>query len=378
MSESEIPPRELNLGVPVDGWRKRPTELEKAEAENEILEHQRIVDYDTKEYPVEVLVEKYLTGKDDDENEVYVPDYQREFVWPNVTRSKFVESVLIGLPIPYVFVADVGKGEGRLEIVDGSQRIRTLAAFLQDEFELEGLKKLRKLNGFKYSDLPGSRQRRFKRRTIRLIELTERADEAVRRDIFERINTGSQLLNDMEVRWGINEGPLLTFIRECASDPLFKKLAPLSEAVELRRERDEFVLRFFAYLDNYLNFDKRVVEFLDEYLEKHQPGFDENIAGPMRAEYKRMLAFVDKYFYPIGFRKGATHGRTPRIRFEAISVGVALALRENPDLIPTALDWLESAEFKKHTTSDASNSRPKVKARIEFVRDRLLGRSVVT
>ncbi|MGH8489597.1 MAG: DUF262 domain-containing protein [Gammaproteobacteria bacterium] len=352
----------------------RPTEHQKAEAEAEILEHQRIVDYDTKEYPVEVIVEKYLSGKEDDENEIYVPDYQREFVWPNDTRSKFVESVLIGLPIPYVFVADVGKGEGRLEIVDGSQRIRTLAAFLQDEFVLEELKKLRKLNGFMYSDLPTSRQRRFKRRTIRLIELTERADEEVRRDIFERINTGSLLLNAMEVRWGINEGPLLTFVRECASNPLFRKLAPLSEAVELRRERHEFVLRFFAYLDNYLNFDKRVVVFLNDYLEKHQPGFDETKAAPMRAEYKRMLEFVDEYFGPNGFRKGAKHGRTPRIRFEALSVGVALALREKPDLVPASLDWIESDEFKKHTTSDASNSRPKVKARIEFVRDRLLGR----
>ena len=71
-----------------------------------------------------------------DENEIFVPDYQREFVWPNDRRSKFIESVLIGLPIPYIFVADVGKGEGRLEIVDGSQRIRTLAAFVGNEFEL--------------------------------------------------------------------------------------------------------------------------------------------------------------------------------------------------------------------------------------------------
>jgi len=271
-------------------------------------------------------------------------------------------------------VADVGRGEGRLEIVDGSQRIRTLAAFLGDEFELEGLKRLKKLNGFRFSDLPTARQRRFKRRTIRLIELTERADEAVRRDIFERINTGSLLLNDMEQRWGIKEGPLLTFIRECASDPLFKKLAPLSDSVELRRERDEFVLRFFAYLDNYLNFDKRVVEFLDEFLEAHQPGFDATKAEPMRNEFKRMLEFVDRHFAPNGFRKKTGHTRTPRIRFEAIAVGVALALRENSTLVPASLAWLDSEEFKKHTTSDASNSRPKVKARIEFVRDQLLGR----
>lgn len=365
---------EPELGLDLGACRKQPSELLKAEAEEEILEHQRIVDYDTKEYPVEVIVDKYLTGKADDENEIFVPDYQREFVWPNDRRSKFIESVLIGLPIPYIFVADVGKGEGRLEIVDGSQRIRTLAAFLGNEFELVGLKRLKKLNGFLFSDLPTARQRRFKRRTIRLIELTERADEAVRRDIFERINTGSLLLNDMEQRWGIKEGPLLEFIRECASDPLFKKLAPLSDSVELRRERDEFVLRFFAYLDNYLNFDKRVVEFLDDYLDAHQPGFDAAKAEPMRVEFKRMLEFVDRYFAPNGFRKKAAHTRTPRIRFEAIAVGVALALRENPSLVPANVDWLESDEFKQHTTSDASNSRPKVKARIEFVRDRLLGR----
>lgn len=364
---------EPELGLNLEALRKHPSELQKAEAEEEILENQRIVDYDTKEYPVEVIVEKYLVGKEDEDNEIFVPDYQREFVWPNDRRSKFIESVLIGLPIPYIFVADVSKGEGRLEIVDGSQRIRTLAAYVSNEFELSGLKKLKKLNGFLFSDLPIARQRRFKRRTIRMIELTERADEAVRRDIFERINTGSLLLNDMEQRWGIKEGPLLEFIRECASDALFKKLAPLSDSVELRRERDEFVLRFFAYLENYLDFDKRVVEFLDEYLEKHQPGFDAAKAEPMRAEFKRMLEFVDRFFAPNGFRKGTFHTRTPRIRFEAISVGVALALRENPALVPASLDWLNSAEFKKHTTSDASNSRPKVKARIEFVRDQLLG-----
>ena len=376
MSESEMAPApiEPDLGLNLEGCRKQPSELQKAEAEAEILENQRIVDYDTKEYPVEVIVEKYISGKDDDENEIFVPDYQREFVWPNDRRSKFIESVLIGLPIPYIFVADVARGEGRLEIVDGSQRIRTLAAFLGNEFELAGLKKLRKLNGFVFSDLPIARQRRFKRRTIRLIELTERADEAVRRDIFERINTGSLLLNDMEQRWGIKEGPLLEFIRVCALDPLFKKLAPLSDSMELRRERDEFVLRFFAYLDNYLNFDKRVVEFLDEFLESRQPGFDAAKEEPMRNEFQRMLEFVDKYFAPNGFRKKAGHTRTPRIRFEAIAVGVALALRENPALVPANLDWLDSKEFKIHTTSDASNSRPKVKSRIEFVRDKLLGR----
>jgi hypothetical protein len=85
-----------------------------------------------------------------------------------------------------------------------------------------------------------------------------------------------------------------------------------------------------------------------------------------------MLDFVTKYF-PYGFSKNRGHVRTPRIRFEAISVGTALALRENPELVPPPLDWLESIEFKSLMRSDASNSRPKVINRIEFVRNHLLG-----
>ncbi|QMW01520.1 DUF262 domain-containing protein [Spirosoma foliorum] len=340
-------------------------------AEKEIIEKERIVDYNTKEYPVETVVQKYMTGRDTDENELFVPDYQRDFSWDTKRQSKFIESVMIGLPIPYIFVADLSDSEGRLEIVDGSQRIRTLAAFLNNELVLTGLEKLTNLNNFRFSDLPLARQRRFNRRTMRMIELTHKADEEVRRDIFERINTGSDILKDMEVRRGVSSGPLITLIEQCAALPLFKKLAPLSETSEKRREREEFVLRFFAYLDRYAKFDRSVREFLDEWLDEAKQGFNPTIGQQMKAEFERMLTFVDQYF-PSGFAKAAKHSRTPRIRFEAISVGTALALRMNPTLSPKSVNWLSSADFKKFTTSDASNSRPKVISRIEFVRDKLL------
>ena len=85
-----------------------------------------------------------------------------------------------------------------------------------------------------------------------------------------------------------------------------------------------------------------------------------------------MVAFVKKYFEPpYGARKGRDNA-TPRVRFEAISVGVHLALIQNPNLVPHYMDWLYSIEFKQHTTTDASNNQGKLKARIEFVRDCLL------
>jgi hypothetical protein len=356
-----------------DGELPAITEAQKQAAEDQIVAHHKTIDYDTREYPVEVLVQKYLKRLEEDENELFVPDYQREHTWPEDHQSKFIESVLIGLPIQYLFVADVPVKEGRLEIVDGSQRIRTLADFSQNKLRLTGLKKLEKLNGFTFQDLPISRQRRFNRHTLRMIELTEKADEEVRRDIFERINTGSQRLTDMEVRWGVHDSPLLRFIRECSVEPRFAKLAPLNDAAVKRRERQEFVLRFFAYLQNYTHFDRKVVEFLNDFLEDAQKKFTDHVKADMKKEWERMLTFVERTF-PNGFSKAEGHIRTPRIRYEALAVGTALALRIKPTLKAKSIDWLDSDEFRELTTSDASNSRPKVIKRIEYVRDKLLGK----
>lgn len=107
--------------------------------EADIDKQQRNVSYDTKEYTIELIVNKYYNGIKKDENEFFVPDYQREFVWDDIRQSRFIESLMIGLPIPYIFLAETKSG--RYEIVDGSQRIRTLSAFIHNELKLKGLKK---------------------------------------------------------------------------------------------------------------------------------------------------------------------------------------------------------------------------------------------
>lgn len=349
----------------------------KTKSEHQIREYQKDVEFQTKEFTVELIVQKYGEGLEDDLNELFVPDYHREFTWDEKRQSKLIESLLVGLPIQYIIISDVSSEDleydGRSEIVDGSQRIRTLHAFLKNQLQLTNLKILTNLNGFKFEDLPLSRQRRFYRIPIRVIELNRQCPEDIRRDLFERLNTGSDILRDMEVRKGSLLGDTdlyMKVINPCSELELFKKLAPLSKAVEKRDERKEFVLRFFAYLENYLNFRPGVKDFLNEYMESHK-----DITGSdvdcMIQKFETMLKFVDDYF-PHGFVKTDKAQTTPRVRFEAIAVGVALALREQPNLMVSNLDWLYSEEFKKHTTSDASNSNSRVIARIEYVRDKLL------
>ena len=124
----------------------------------------------------------------------------------------------------------------------------------------------------------------------------------------------------------------------------------------------------FAYSNCYLEFDHAVKDFLDEFLIKNQDTFDE---AAYTSEFTAVLTFVENNF-PFGFAKTKTSKITPRVRFEALSVGVALALRQNPTLTVSNVDWMKSDEFRRLTTSDASNNQGKLKERVEYVRDQLL------
>ncbi|MBT9514773.1 MAG: DUF262 domain-containing protein [Acidovorax sp.] len=335
---------------------------------------QKITDYDIKEWPIEVLVEKFTNGKETDESEIFIPDYQRDMVWSARQQSRFIESILIKLPVPFIFAGDVADGprQGCLEIIDGSQRIRTLDNFLSGRLQLEGLTRLTSAIGMRFADLSKPRQLRFKRSSVRVIELTEQADEDARREMFDRLNSGGSKLTSMEVRRGVVDGPFMKFITELANFEKFIALVPLNDRNAKRKEYEEIVLRYFAYLNNYEKFQKSVEDFLTSYLKEKNQDFPEQAKKEMRFEFERMLDFVEKNF-PNGFKR-QKYNTVPRIRFEAIAVGVSLALRTSPGLEPADVSpWLDSPEFIKHTRSDASNSRPKLVNRIHFVRDNLLG-----
>lgn len=361
-------------------------------AEKQIVGQLKDVRYIVREYPVEVVVQNYLKGRSTDQNELYVPDYQRELIWPERHKSRFIESLLIGLPIPFLFVADVGNEEdpdkaGRLEIVDGVQRIRTLADFMTGNLVLGNLDRLSKLNGFRFYDLHPSRQRRFRRATLRLIELTEAVTEDVRREMFDRINSGSVKLEAVEVRRGMEPGPFLELVTKLAADPVLHQLAPISDGLRKRFEYEELVTRFFAFLNDYEDYGvggKIVANFLLGYVKRTNAllqGPDrEAVMQSMTSEWTDMLGVVRDYF-PEGFKKKGPGRKVPRVRFEAISVGVGLAIRDlkhdGLDILDLETDdiaeWLESAEFKEWTTSDASNNRANLIGRLEFVRNKMLG-----
>lgn len=329
-----------------------------------IKEKQRVINFDIKEFTVELLIQKFNKG------DLYIPYYQRKYIWPEQRKKKFIESVILGLPIPYLFGADKDD-DGRVEIIDGVQRLNTLVSFYQGDFVLDNLEKLNFLHGVAFSELPEGQQRRLLNRTIRMIVLDQNCDENDRFDIFERINTTSSILKDSELRKGAYQGEFWKLIANCADNKLFQDLCPLTDSSVMRGEREELILRFFAYSEEYLQFSHSVKDFLNDYLKRKNIECKDGVPEYYKAEFERMLKFVKKH---IGtFAKSATAKTTPRVRFEAISVGINLALKEQPERKNYNIDWLDSEEFKFQTTSDASNNKNKLQSRIEFVKNKILG-----
>jgi len=167
----------------------------------------------------------------------------------------------------------------------------------------------------------------------------------------------------------------MKMISDRAGSALFKEMVPLSERNVRRKEYEELALRYFAYANNYQEFQKSVDQFLTDYLRDRNENATDADLDAMSEEFDRTLLFVQQHF-PNGFKRQG-YKTVPRIRFEAIAVGVTLALRERPELQPVdILTWLDSPQFIVHTRSDASNSRPKLINRIHYVRDHLLGTDI--
>jgi len=336
--------------------------------ENEIREFSRQYNYDRQDFPIEVVMGKYAPQGEGKEQTLFIPDYQRELVWKPEMQSRFIESLFLGVPIPPIFVS-VMDADGRLEIIDGSQRIRTIYNFISGKLKLKDLENLKSLNGIKFEDLSISRQRKFELINIRFNKITEAADLAVRADIFDRLNSTGEKLTPSQIRKGaFASSQFYTFILEMSKIPAPFKNLPKKKLIA--GEAAELTLRFFVYADIYKDHQHAVAMFLNRYVQKKKDDFDR---VQLQSEFTSMLAFVEKYF-PNGFNKTSTSKAIPRVRFEAIAVGTHLAIKEKPDLVPTYMKWLDSKQFKKETTSDASNNQGRIASRIEFVRDCLLNK----
>lgn len=340
---------------------------------SQLQQYRRTVDFDTYDISAQQIM-AMVEGK-----EIHIaPAYQRKFRWNDQRCSQLIESLLLGIPIPSLFTAT--NPDSTWELVDGVQRVSAIIKFmgtneLRDSLEitgeltLEGLEKLTQFNGYRFDELPSSIQLHLKNRPLKVVTLSDKSDLQVRFDLFERLNKGGVTLSDQEIRDCVYRGRFADFVERLSSSKDFNCVLKLTEAQEKSALREECVLRFFAFLNAYQNFEHSVVEFLNGYMGEASLDFDYERGEKEFFSTFRALAEI----FPEGLRRPpAKKGTTSLIFYEGVSVGAALALRQATKLVSKNLKtWLESEILRKYTTG-ATNSRGAVIGRIEFCRDHFL------
>ena len=198
------------------------------------------------------------------------PQFQREYVWalrPELP-SRLIESLLLKIPIPPIYFGNVPGG--RLEVIDGQQRLTTLVKFVRNEFSLCKLQRMNSLNGKFFKDLSSEQQEKILREPIRSIEIDAAGNTELRYEVFERLNRGSMALNEQELRNCVYRGPFNQQLAELEKDLTWRKVKGGSNPEPRFKER-EIILRFFAFANRLPQYTGNLKAFLNDYMGHYSP-----------------------------------------------------------------------------------------------------------
>jgi len=268
--------------------------IEKVTEETAIIDippEQRRLHTETYDFSIDTLV-----GYLDNEN-IYIPKFQRKYVWNRSQASRLIESLIIQCPIPVIYLNQ--EKDERLSVIDGNQRLTSVKLFLKDDFELQGLTAYPELEGNKFSDLDIRIQRHIKNRTLRCITIMKETHPQIKFDVFERINTGAVQLNPQEVRHGIYHGELLKAIDTLSEDKTWKTITGYKD--DSRMKGSELILRFIALSQDLDNYKKPLKKFLNEYLSNNQNPSAKSILA-IKNTFNNSLLMASEIFEKKAFR----------------------------------------------------------------------------
>lgn len=326
-----------------------------------------------------------LLNLHNDKEIVIRPEYQRLFRWSNEQRSRLVESIVLGLPIPPIFLVE-GKN-GVLELIDGLQRTSSVLQFLdhaaigEPELVLTGCDIINQLNGKTFNELPVAVRLKVKRSPIRATIINKSGDAFVKYEMFKRLNTGGSLLSAQEIRncssRMVDGGDVFyDAIQEMAKHPDFiNSISRLPESFKEKRADEELVVRFFAVTTYRERYKGNIEEWLDGFMEdvlfrRHSFDLQEN-----REHFENVFNLIaekvgDKAFTRFN-EEGEATGRLAPAYYEAavcaFSEREAEIKKMDEAMVIEKLKQAFSSEDFLQSTGPGANTISKLHARIDVV-----------
>lgn len=250
---------------------------------------------------VNVVVDQIISRLDHDEIDL-APDFQRMAgIWNDQRKSRFIESLLLRIPIPVFYVA--ADNSEMWSVVDGIQRTSTIYEYVKGSFKLNELEYLTKFEHHTYEELPRPMQRRIRETQLVVNVIEPGTPEEVMFNIFRRINTGGMTLNGQEIRHALHPGPVRKFLRKLAGSKEFLNATDNSVRTDRMADR-ECALRFVAFhidpweeytandLDGYLGLAMRKVNRMSP-IERHE----------LSKDFRRAMRASHHIFENLAFRK---------------------------------------------------------------------------
>jgi len=268
-------------------------------------------------------------------NDMIVPFYQRRFVWKIEQASRLIESFLMGLPVPQVFL--YVNDDNQLEIIDGQQRILSIKYFLEGYFgeednrgkrqifKLKGLSERSEYNGRTFDELSDRDKRRLRNSTLRAInirQLTPDANYDSVFHIFERLNTGGTALKPQEIRNAVYRGDIVSQLQELNDDGDWQAILGLKSPD--RNQKDvELILRLFGLFEDWEEYEKPMLHFLNRTMRNNRD-FDSDKAERFADRFPDVTLLInetlDKPFRP------------KRVINSAVLEAVVVTLLEHPTI----------------------------------------------
>jgi hypothetical protein len=314
------------------------------------------------EYDLETLVKRVKS------NSIKLnPDYQRRHRWSDEVSSRLIESLLLNIPIPAIFISqDVDVDEetasevARYTVIDGQQRLTAIYEFMTGGLQLTGLEILSEINECKLKDLPPFLLRRLEERTVKCLRIDSTIDPQVKYDIFERLNTGSVKLEAQELRNAVARGNFNDAIKDLSKFSFFTEMLQISKTdadnnSKVKKMEDaELVLRFFALRNEGYRTSRKsgFKDFLTEKLVEFNELGEAEIKQ-MKREFKACMLTIYANLGKYAFAKHRVEDGVSIKRMStfnaAVYDAVAIGISEIYDFEEIAKDF----NFKKLSPDDA-------------------------
>jgi hypothetical protein len=308
------------------------------------------VEFDISVSPSDPSLE--LLAQQIERGDIIIPFYQRKYVWKIEQASKLVESFLMGLPVPQVFL--YVNADDQLEVIDGQQRLMSIKYFIdglfgeEDDrgrkqvFKLKGLSERSEFNGKTFNDLTPKDQRRFRNSTLRAINIKQ-LKPSLRNDsvfhIFERLNTGGTQLKPQEIRNAVYRGSIVDKLRELNDTPGWRDILGIARADKNQKDI-ELILRLFSLFQSWDNYEKPMLRYLNKMMD-----------GDRNFESKRAKLFAVRFPKVVKkINQALTKPFRPRgVINSAVLEAVMITLLENDDI--------EADDLKRQYTKLLQNQK---------------------